>query len=362
MVDALQLEEYRRLAHGHLATLPVLFRKVTGLESCVVWAPTWPHRWNERDLPTGSRVCRRITAASPAALAHCQNCGMRHLASTLQAGQAGHHFLCHEGVRNFWFPIIVRRCAVGIAFVQALDGNGGRGPARREATRVSSLAVARAERGPRGHRIATRLMTPSEFEQVAQLFQLIVRHAQTSVLADLREQELSRARQALGELRAVAARLRAELNHVMPAARTTPPVEQPEAHAQQMVHAVLDSISHHYRQPITLQQCAAQLGLNASYLSHLFSSAVGMPFRTYLTELRLEKARELLGDPARSISEVAFAVGYGSENRFRLAFKKATCLAPRLWRETLRMSPLTVLTWFLGERECLESLGGLFLG
>ena len=35
-------------------------------------------------------------------------------------------------------------------------------------------------------------------------------------------------------------------------------------------------------------------------------------------------------------SEVAIAVGYGSENRFRIAFKKATGLSPKLWRETMQ--------------------------
>ena len=76
--------------------------------------------------------------------------------------------------------------------------------------------------------------------------------------------------------------------------------------------------------------------MNAAYLSALFSHAVGMPFKTYLTEVRLEKARELLGDPAKSISEVAAAVGYASENRFRSVFKKLTGLSPRMWRETFR--------------------------
>ena len=56
----------------------------------------------------------------------------------------------------------------------------------------------------------------------------------------------------------------------------------------------------------------------------------------------MEKAQELLGNPARGISDVACAVGYASENRFRIAFKKATGLAPRIWRETLRMQPLAL--------------------
>ena len=106
-----------------------------------------------------------------------------------------------------------------------------------------------------------------------------------------------------------------------------------------MVRAVLDRIQRDYAQPLTLRKCADDLQLNAAYLSHLFSSAIGLPFKTCLTEVRVEKARELLGDPARNISQIAKAVGYASANRFRLAFKSVTGISPRTWRETLQMNP-----------------------
>jgi two-component system response regulator YesN len=69
---------------------------------------------------------------------------------------------------------------------------------------------------------------------------------------------------------------------------------------------------------------------------------IGIPFKSYLTELRLRKAKELLGDSGKAVSDVAFAVGYASEERFRSAFKKATGLSPRTWRETMEQDdPLT---------------------
>ena len=123
---------------------------------------------------------------------------------------------------------------------------------------------------------------------------------------------------------------------------------------EQIVHRLLECIELDYGKPITLQQYARELGMNAAYLSDLFSRAVGVPFKTYLTELRLAKAKALLGDPAKTASEVAYAVGYASENRFRLAFKKATGLPPKIWRETLRMSsPGFLLIWFLDQMELM---------
>ncbi len=180
-------------------------------------------------------------------------------------------------------------------------------------------------------------MNHSQFKLAGELLKLIVQHAQTLALADLRQKDLTRTRQAVLELRTVASRLREELHHIMPALRRTCPELQPENHSQQLVHGLLDLIAQHYADAMTLQQCAANLRVSIPYLSHLFSSAVGMTFKAYLTEVRVEKARELLSDPTQSISEVAFAVGYSSENCFRVAFRKATGLSPRAWREALQM-------------------------
>ena len=74
---------------------------------------------------------------------------------------------------------------------------------------------------------------------------------------------------------------------------------------------------------------------NVAHLSAMFSATIGLPFRTYLKELRLAQARALLRDPFKRISEVAYATGYQHPNRFRLDFKASTGLSPSAWREAL---------------------------
>ena len=71
-------------------------------------------------------------------------------------------------------------------------------------------------------------------------------------------------------------------------------------------------------------------------MSDLFAHAVGVPFKTYLTELRLERSKELLCDPDKNVNEVARAVGYNSADRFRTVFKQHTGLSTRDWRATMR--------------------------
>ncbi len=157
----------------------------------------------------------------------------------------------------------------------------------------------------------------------------MVHYAQTLDLAELRQADLNSARHAVTALESERRRLREELGRMMPAEAGTPNggtpnASGPENRTDQVAHAALAIVHRQYAQPLTLKLCARRLGLNAACLSALLSRAVGVPFKAYLTELRLQKARELLADPNRHVSEVAGAVGYSSDNRFRLAFKKAT--------------------------------------
>jgi two-component system, response regulator YesN len=143
-------------------------------------------------------------------------------------------------------------------------------------------------------------------------------------------------RQVIVEHESEAGRLRGELRSVLPFMGEKPAVAETATHSEHVVRWILDCIQEHSPKPVTMQFCADKLGLHPSYLSTLFSRKVGLPFRTYMRELRLEKARQLLSDPINRITEVATAVGYADENSFRLAFKKATGLAPAAWREAIR--------------------------
>ncbi len=87
---------------------------------------------------------------------------------------------------------------------------------------------------------------------------------------------------------------------------------------------------------ISLDSVSEMLNMNASYFSSLFKKCFGVNFVDYLTELRMNAAKELLADPLRSTAEVAALVGYESPNYFARAFKKKTGLTPTEYRRSLR--------------------------
>jgi AraC-like DNA-binding protein len=106
----------------------------------------------------------------------------------------------------------------------------------------------------------------------------------------------------------------------------------PRSHTEQLVRMMVDYIHRHYHRPLALGDIAAELRMNASYLSNLFSKTKGVTFHRYLDALRLARAKELLRDPRTRVCEVACAVGYVSPNHFRNVFKAREGSPPSVWR------------------------------
>ena len=315
--------QYRGLTRRHFSRLlDHLFADLTGLRYQIAWAPPAFRDWDTRASPTaGSEYCR-VARACHRAEPVCQGCGPKQLARALGTLDDGLAFTCRLGVRNLWLPIRVRDVTIGIACLQALD---------RPQPGASAL--------PQAARAATRVSSRSDFHRADRLLRLMIEHVQTLDLSELRKAELTQAGQVTIALEKELARLHEALQRHLPAPPQVGRRAKPESRSEQAVRSLLERISKDYAQPITLQQCAAKLGMNAAYVSALFSRAVGRSFKTCLTSMRMDRARELLGDPRQNISDVAAAVGYATANRFRLAFKQATGLAPKSWRETMQMNP-----------------------
>ncbi len=98
---------------------------------------------------------------------------------------------------------------------------------------------------------------------------------------------------------------------------------------------VLSYIREHYAQPITLDEVARNVYLSSYYLSHCFKSELGITFIEYLTRVRMEEAKRLLGDRSRSMQNIAEAVGYDDASYFSKVFKKNVGTTPNKYRARL---------------------------
>ena len=88
-------------------------------------------------------------------------------------------------------------------------------------------------------------------------------------------------------------------------------------------------IDSRYGQPdLTLEEVASAVQVSPGYLSRLLKRETGFSFVDYLTRVRINKAMQLMSDPAVKVYEVAEAVGYQSQHYFSRAFKRVFGRSP----------------------------------
>ncbi|MBO9605064.1 MAG: response regulator [Paenibacillaceae bacterium] len=101
----------------------------------------------------------------------------------------------------------------------------------------------------------------------------------------------------------------------------------------QFVRKAKQAVEQRYADPsLDLQTVADGIGISISHLSRCFKEETGVSFLRYLTELRIERAKLALVDPATKIYEVAAIVGFGEYPHFCRMFKKYTGLSPSEYR------------------------------
>ena len=88
-----------------------------------------------------------------------------------------------------------------------------------------------------------------------------------------------------------------------------------------------------YSRELGLEEIAQAAYLSEYHFARLFKRIAGVTPHSYLANLRLERARELLTTTTRPISEIAGMVGYQSQSHFTKAFKAVTGLTPGSYRE-----------------------------
>lgn len=85
-----------------------------------------------------------------------------------------------------------------------------------------------------------------------------------------------------------------------------------------------------------LDELAAEAKLSPFHFARMFKQSVGVPPRVYLTQLRIEKASELLQLTARSVTEIALDVGYSSSQVLARVFIKHQRRSPSDYRRVVR--------------------------
>ena len=83
-----------------------------------------------------------------------------------------------------------------------------------------------------------------------------------------------------------------------------------------------------YATDISLKSISTLFNMNSNYLSQLFKSETGMTYSQYITELRINKAKQLIKESRLSLSEISECVGFNDYFYFIKKFKKVVGVTP----------------------------------
>lgn len=99
--------------------------------------------------------------------------------------------------------------------------------------------------------------------------------------------------------------------------------------------AVFEFIEANYQQSIHLTDVAQAVGYSPAYLTNLAQSQTGRTVKAWIIERRMSQARQLLGNTANSIKQIADSIGYADAGYFTRQFRKLHGVTPQVWRSQL---------------------------
>ncbi len=116
---------------------------------------------------------------------------------------------------------------------------------------------------------------------------------------------------------------------------------QPEAATSGRAHSLLENIcvylQNHYQYDITRDSVARQFEVTPNHLSRLFQTHGHMTFSSYLTHVRIDRAKLLLRSCNLKLDEIAARSGYRDTPYFCHVFKRLTRSTPAEYRTKVRL-------------------------
>ena len=102
------------------------------------------------------------------------------------------------------------------------------------------------------------------------------------------------------------------------------------------IRRALTFLQAHFSEPVTLARVAAATGLSRFHFCRLFHRDTGRRLHAYVHELRIARAKALLGSDQRSVTQVAYTVGFKDVSHFDKAFRRVVGRSPTEYRASLQ--------------------------
>ncbi len=99
------------------------------------------------------------------------------------------------------------------------------------------------------------------------------------------------------------------------------------------LHNILNFCEENYTDDITIDDIADALHFSKYYISRLFNKKIMISFKTYINNLRVKKACDMLKQSDEKISYIANESGFGSIRSFNRAFEQIMNMTPAQYRK-----------------------------
>ncbi|MBE6543864.1 MAG: AraC family transcriptional regulator [Ruminococcaceae bacterium] len=100
-----------------------------------------------------------------------------------------------------------------------------------------------------------------------------------------------------------------------------------------ILHQMLDYITNHFKEDITLKTIAKDLGYEPHYLSRIFGNSTGVNLRNYINQYRIDYAKFRLTESKDPITDIALSCGFGTIRNFNRVFLEHVGVTPLVFRQ-----------------------------
>lgn len=97
--------------------------------------------------------------------------------------------------------------------------------------------------------------------------------------------------------------------------------------------SVIEAMHNEYQDTRDVDDYAAMCHLSSSRFLHLFKQYTGVSPHLYKTNIRIEKAKDMLSSTTLTVSEISRIVGFSDSLYFSRIFKRVTGMSPSLYRK-----------------------------
>jgi two-component system response regulator YesN len=115
-------------------------------------------------------------------------------------------------------------------------------------------------------------------------------------------------------------------------------IKMSNPHANTVVKRICETIEEQFMEQLSVASLSEMVNLTPAYLCVLFKQTTGKTINDYLTQVRLNNAKNLLAHSNIHLYDVCYKVGYFSPSYFSRIFKKYIGVTPREYRENIMLS------------------------